>query len=86
MQQLDLLRDSIEVNAIADRVMDFPGLPSQRVGTVIDFIPVHGQEGVYPLVLWDLGSYRSVTSYAWRLQRVREGQQLSLLEVNHGTT
>ncbi len=84
MKQLDLLRDSIEVIQVGDRVMDFPGLPSQRVGTVIDFIPVHGQEGVYPLVLWDLG-YRSVTSYAWRLQRVREGQQLSLLEVNYGT-
>ena len=93
MQQLDLLADSIEVIEIGEqlrceepvRVMDFPGLASQRVGTVIDFIPVHGYEGVYPLVLWDLG-YRSVSSYAWSLQKVKEGQQLSLLpEVNHGT-
>jgi len=60
------------------RVVDFPGLDSERFGTVIHYRPMHGREGLFPVVRWDAG-YVSFSSPEWglkgagtRLERLRE--------------
>jgi hypothetical protein len=76
-QQLEAFAHTSDLIWKGDRVIDFPGLPSQRCGTVIDFAAVHGQEGLYPVVWWDVG-YFSASSYAWGLRKLHEQEQLSL--------
>lgn len=63
--------------SVGDRAIVFEGLPSQQCGTVVGFIEVFGCEGLHPVIFWDNG-YKSVASYAWRLRRLEEEEQLSL--------
>ncbi len=60
------------------RVVDFPGLDSERFGTVVEYRPMRDREGLFPVVEWDAG-YTSFSSPAWglkrsgtRLERLRE--------------
>ncbi|WP_146141081.1 hypothetical protein [Stenomitos frigidus] len=60
------------------RVVDFPGLDSERFGTVIEYRPMRDREGLFPVVKWDAG-YASFSSPEWglkgsgtKLERLRE--------------
>lgn len=63
----------VELVQIGDRVVIFPGLPSQEFGVVVGFIRVHGSDGFFPVMLSDLG-YFKVVSYAWGLRKAPSGQ------------
>ncbi|NJN88521.1 MAG: hypothetical protein HC881_22330 [Leptolyngbyaceae cyanobacterium SL_7_1] len=78
MKRVQSMGHSNECLWKGDRVVEFPGLPSQQIGTVVDFIPMHGYDGLFPLVVFDSG-VRRVSSYEWGLRKVEEGEQLSLL-------
>lgn len=63
---------------VGTRVVDFPGLDSERFGTVIDYRPMRDREGLFPIVQWDKG-YTSFSSPEWglkssgnRVERLRE--------------
>lgn len=50
------------------RVVDFPGLESERFGTVLEYRPMRDREGLFPVVRWDAG-YTSFSSPEWGLKR-----------------
>jgi len=63
---------------IGSRVVDFPGLDSERFGTVVEYRPMRGREGLFPVVKWEKG-YSSFSSPEWglkgsgsKLERLRE--------------
>jgi hypothetical protein len=61
-----------------DRVIELPGLPSQRCGTVVEFRLVAGVPDIlYPVVRWDSGTL-SYSSAALGLRRLAVVEQLSL--------
>ena len=60
------------------RVVDFPGLDSERFGTVVEYRPMRDRDGLFPVVKWDAG-YTSFSSPEWglkgagtKLERLRE--------------
>jgi hypothetical protein len=75
MSQLELPTD---IPQIGDRVIIFERLPTQECGTVVDFIPVWCADGLYPVMMTDLG-VRKVVSYAWRFRKLAPVEQLNLL-------
>src|SRR5579883_196262 len=67
-----------DIYPIGSRVVDFPGLDSERFGTVIAYRPMCDREGLFPVVQWDKG-YTSFSSPEWglkgsgsRVERLRE--------------
>lgn len=63
---------------VGSRVVDFPGLDSERFGTVVAYCPMRDRDGLFPVVKWDKG-YTSFSSTEWglksagtRLERLRE--------------
>jgi hypothetical protein len=64
--------------SIGDRLIELPGLPSQRCGVLMEWRPLAGVPDIlYPVVLWDSGVlvYSSVSLW---LRRLEDGEQLSL--------
>lgn len=53
---------------IGSRVVELPGLPSERYGNVIDYRPMNGRQGLYPVVQWDVG-VASFSSPDWGLKK-----------------
>lgn len=63
---------------VGSRVVDFPGLDSERFGTVVAYQPMRDRDGLFPVVQWDKG-YTSFSSPEWglkcsgsRIERLRE--------------
>ena len=63
---------------VGSRVVDFPGLDSERFGTVVAYRPMCDRTGLFPVVKWDKG-YTSFSSPEWglkgsgsKLERLRE--------------
>jgi hypothetical protein len=54
---------------IGDRVVQFPGLPSEMFGSLIEFRPMKDREGKFPVVRWDCG-YEAFSSPEWGLKKV----------------
>lgn len=78
MQQTELTLDLLQ---IGDRVVELEGLPSQRCGTVIKFMPYAlTPDLLYPVVIWDSGS-TSFTSSDLGIRRLAPIEQLSLFEL-----
>lgn len=77
MKQVQAIGPSDECLWKGCRVVECPGLPTQKIGTVTDFLPMGGYDGLFPLVVFDSG-VRRVSSSNWRLQKLYEGEQLSL--------
>jgi hypothetical protein len=76
MRQVDLAFDLLQ---IGDRVIELPGLPSQRCGTLIKLMPYAlAPDFHYPVVLWDSGSI-SFSSVELGLRRLAPVEQLSLI-------
>jgi hypothetical protein len=75
-RQTELALDLLE---IGDRVIELPGLPSQRCGTVLKLMPYAlAPDFRYPVVLWDSGSL-SFSSVELGLRRLAPVEQLSLI-------
>jgi hypothetical protein len=75
MEQLDL---SLDCWAIGDRLIELPGLPSQRCGVLVGWRSLGRVPDVlYPVVLWDSG-VMSYSSAALGLRRLQDEEQLSL--------
>lgn len=72
-EQLELVGDLLH---IGDRVLELPGTPSQRCGTLVGFACCNASEIRYPVVLWDSG-VRSFSSADLGLTRLADVQQLS---------
>ena len=60
------------------RLMEHPGRPSQRCGTVIRFAPCNHSAELYPVVMWDSGAVSFTASDLIDVECLRDRQQLEL--------
>jgi hypothetical protein len=60
------------------RLIERPGYPSQRCGTVIDFARCNHSEHLYPIVLWDSGAQSFTASDLIDVAPLADGEQISL--------
>lgn len=68
----------LDLLSVGDRVIELPGLSSQRCGTVIKIIPYAlAPDFCYPVIQWDSGSV-SFSSVDLGLRRLAPVEQLSL--------
>lgn len=64
--------------SIGTRLIERPGYPSQRCGTVIDFARCNHSEFLYPIALWDNGTRSFTASDLIDVEPLNDQQQLTL--------
>lgn len=67
---------TVEEITVGDRVIELPGTPSQKCGTVIGFGAVAGKDTLFPVIHWDIG-FKSFSSPEYGLKKLEDEQQLS---------